>query len=126
GCRSESRCRLQHRRMRRWWALREEPPAARQLAPTPPRQRSRRWKRNDACRNSWGEGYASKPLTHSPTKYPATATPRPTTNISSPDRNTLRPVNTDRAAPTIQGDNIAMTNDRSITVSPGQEEHGKP
>ena len=29
-----------------------------------------------------------------------TATPSPTTNMSRPDLNTLRPVNTDRAAPT--------------------------
>src|ERR1035437_6247414 len=45
-------------------------------------------------------GYTISRAIHSPTKYPTAATPTPTTNMSSPERNTLRPVNTLRAAPT--------------------------
>ena len=63
--------------------------------------------------------------THSPTKYPTTATPSPTTNMSSPERNTLRPVNTERAAPTIQCDSIEIANETTIAVAPRPYEKWK-
>ena len=46
------------------------------------------------------------------------------TNMSRPERNTLRPVNTERAAPTIQCDAIATTNETTTAVIPDHMRNG--
>ena len=45
--------------------------------------------------------------------------------MSRPDLNTLRPVNTDRAAPTRKWESIANVNDMIIAVDPFARKNGK-
>ncbi len=44
--------------------------------------------------------------------------------MSMPERNTLRPVKTDRAAPTSQCDSIEITNDTTTAVRPSSMKNG--
>src|SRR5438309_484830 len=62
--------------------------------------------------------------TQPPTKYPTTATPIPTTNMSKPDRKTPRPVYIDLAPQNKKCESIDTPKEMTIAVAPCHKRNG--